>query len=390
MLISLLILNLLLITYLLLFPLISAGIAQILHKKQILVTHLPKKLPMVSILVTCCNESDAVCAKAINLSNIEYPSKQIDIIFALDGSSQNLIKRLTPLIKPNMRIIHYPINQGKIHVINKTVPQCHGAIVLFTDVDATLDPDAIKEIVIALSSNKVGGVCGMHIIRNRGKDMHISKPQSFYWSMDYLMKKSENIMIGNISSCYGTIYAVKKYLIPVIPESVTDDAFLAMSVVRKNYEFKFQPAAKVFIDPPSKNPKDELLRRKRIVLRSLRGLWISRELFNIKKFGYYSISLFTYKVLRRMIPILLICAYIISIALALRSPLWFIFFLAHSLFYLTAWRAWYASPQIRHKTTWHKIEAMILYFCIGNIGTLMGIFAFLTGQKISTWKTHNN
>jgi cellulose synthase/poly-beta-1,6-N-acetylglucosamine synthase-like glycosyltransferase len=369
------------------FPVILYGITIVSRfslKKQ---EFKPFSSPHVTVLVTCYNEGEAISEKALSLVRQDYPNQNMDIIFAADGSPEDLSTRLGPFFSKNFKLIQYPENRGKISVINDTLPKCQGEIVVFTDADAIFKKDAITNLVQILASREdIGGVCGRHVISNRKrKSSNFIESQKIYWSMDSLIKTLES-RIGSISSCYGTIYAIKKKYFTPLPGSVTDDAFQAMAVVRKGKKFIFAPKAVACLKAPSKDPAHELQRRRRIVLQSMRGLWLSRELFNFKRFGFYSISLFSHKVLRKMIPFFMVLLFVSSFLLSFESFLWMSIFSGQAAIYAIALmegtgiiRRLAPGMQIR------RFTATVFYFCIGNLGTLLGAIDFFRGVKIDRW-----
>lgn len=250
------------------------------------------QLPTVSVLVTCCNEGEVILEKLDNLKQQDYPQDKVEIIFAADGKQGGVGQILEGHVGGNVRLIEYPENRGKIFVLNDTAPQCSGDIIVFTDVSAQFEVDAIRHLVEQILTPGVGGACGYN--RVIGKEEAKSKlvgSQSFYWLMDGMVKKAEN-RLGSISSCYGSIYAIRRSLFTPLPSSVTDDAFQAMGVIRQGWRFVFAAKARANIMPRAKSAKHEVSRRRRVVIRSLRGLWLSRELFNVSKHGLYSITLF--------------------------------------------------------------------------------------------------
>jgi len=345
-----------------------------------------EELPSVTVLVTCCNEGQVMAEKVENLKQQDYPAEKMEIVFAADGMEGNAGEILRDHLGGNVRLIEYPENRGKISVLNDTVPQCNGDIVVFTDVSARFESDAIRKLVEQLIDPEVGGVCGYHRVVNQdGSPAKISGPQRLYWRVDGLVKQAEN-RLGSISSCYGSIYAIRRELFTPLPSSVTDDAFQAMGIVRQGRRFVFAPEARAEIKPRAKSAVHEVSRRRRVVVRSLRGLWLSRELFNIGKYGLYSVTLFSQKVLRRVIPILLLVMLLASFALAFDSPVWAAIFGLQILLYGAAalsFTGWF--DRLSDIRLVRKPVSFATYFVLGQIGTLLGVIDFLRGKRIDRW-----
>ncbi len=343
-----------------------------------------EELPSVTVLVPCYNEGEVVREKLCNLKAQEYPEHKLDIIVAADGPDGKIGEFIQDQLDERVRFIEYPENRGKAYVLNDTAPQCRGDIVVFTDATAHFEGDAIRQLAARFREPDVGGVCGYHQVAGR-KSEQLSGPQGLYWRFDGLVKRAED-RLSSISSCYGSIYAIRRDLFtPVLPW-VTDDAYQAMSVVRQGWRFAFVPEARAWIPPRAKSPAHEISRRRRVVARSLWGLWSLRELFNIRRFGLYSLTLFSHKVLRRFVPIVLLVLLVASFILAGESPVWMAIFWGQLLLYGTVFadtRGWLEF--LKAFAPVRKVISVITYFVLGQVGTLLGVFDFLRGKKIDRW-----
>ena len=373
--------------HLIIFPVIIIAVGLVFNRPMSREKKENDDRPLVSILVTCFNEGEIIRRKAENLLNLNYPQDRLQIIFAADGPKDDPVKWLDPFLKENkVQLIHYYLNRGKIQVINDTLPHCNGEIIVFTDVDAMLHADSLKHLLPIFKNPEIGGCCGRHLIQQHGRHKDSkSIGQLIFWRFDTIVKRAES-RLGSISSCYGTIYAIRKCLFTRVPPSVTDDAFQAMAIVRKKKRFVFVPEAVAFIELPSKNYRHELKRRRRIVLRSLRGLWLSRELFNPLRFGFYSFRLFVFKLLRRLTPFFMIGAFFSSGWGCTDNPFWTAAFGSQLIFYGLALVEWTNLRKGRRGSGLMKsIAAVIFYYCVGNLGALMGCVDFARGKKVDRW-----
>lgn len=346
--------------------------------------------PCVTILVTCFNEGDAIRKKAENLSRLDYPKDRLQIIFAADGSKEDPRQWLKPyLTLPHFNLIHYPENRGKIPIINDTVSYCKGEVLVFTDVDALLDTDSLKHLIPIFQDPDIGGACGLHRLRSKMTAGHssVETGQKAYWNLDTQIKQAES-RLGSISSCYGTLYAIRCSLFTCLPSSVTDDAFQAMGIVRQKKQFVFVPDSLAYIDPPSKNYVHEVKRRRRIILRSLRGLWISRELFNPLQYGSYAFRLLIFKVIRRLTPVFMVGLFVTNLVLSTQHIFFSGTLMAQIGFYLLALAGWKdACSGFLHWPPIKKGAEISFYYCMGNAGTLLGIIDFLSKKQVDRWSS---
>jgi cellulose synthase/poly-beta-1,6-N-acetylglucosamine synthase-like glycosyltransferase len=342
--------------------------------------------PTVSVLVPCCNEGGMIAEKADNLLNQDYPHDRMEIVFAGDGSQANLETILGPRCQqPNLRAISFTTPRGKIPVLNDAVQACHGKILVMTDVGAHFETGTVSALVDPFSDSTVGGVCGVHRVAQSNGKRDMGGAQALYWRLDGCVKKAES-RLGSISSSDGPIYAIRRALYTPIPAAVTDDSFQAMAIVRQGWRFIYSPEAIARIQPRSKSFGHEIRRRRRVVVRSLRGLWLSRELMNLRRYGVYALSLLTQKVLRRCLPLLLILVLASTAILGINDGLWRMICLSQASLYGMGASLFLAPIPRRRGLRWAaRLQTVCGYFLAGQIGTLLGGVDFLRGRRVERW-----
>jgi cellulose synthase/poly-beta-1,6-N-acetylglucosamine synthase-like glycosyltransferase len=177
-----------------------------------------------------------------------------------------------------------------------------------------------------------------------------------------------------------------------VPDGVTDDAFISLSVIRQNFRFIFEPNALVFIKVPSRSAWHEVVRRIRIVSTSFNGLKMNRKLFNPFQFGVFAVGLFINKILRRLLPFSLIFLLLISFkwsmdGLTLAKIVLSIQIVGYSISFLYPMfcRLRSISNNFVIKSL-VKLSEVGFYFCLGMIGTLLGLLFFLLRIKITKWE----
>lgn len=141
---------------------------------------------------------------------------------------------------------------------------------------------------------------------------------------------------------------------------------------------------------PSRNPRHELLRRKRIVSQSLNGLKIHRRLLNPFSYGLFSMGLFINKILRRLLPVALISMLISSFALwTLGCTAYGVPFIAQLagvlLFLLFPIISPFLSETNRLQKRIKRLIELGYFFLLGMAGSLWGLFSFVRGEKVAKW-----
>lgn len=351
------------------------------------VRYSPGYSPSVSLVIIARNAENCVVKKLENSLSLSFPSKDHEIVFFSDGSTDNTVKNAKSVLNKKIRIFSSSAHEGKNNGLNQAVKECKGDILVLSDVDVLLDKDTVLSMVKHFSDPEVGGICGEKALLKVRLDMSTS--QTYHIRFEKAIKELESLT-GSISSNDGTLYAIRRNLYKPLPPGVTDDLYVCLSVVQQRHRFLYEPEAKAYIEPPSKSTRHEIERRRRIVSNSLMGLYLMRELLNPFKYGTFAIILFINKVLRRVMPFCLLLVFFSNVFLSFHNNLMELFLFLQIAFYSFA-----ASYKIlfRRFSGWKvvkKMAALAYYFCVGNCGTLLGVVCFLKGNKITKWEPVSN
>ncbi len=184
---------------------------------------IPDSLPRVSLIIPCYNESGEILTKLDNIRNLDYPRELLDVVFIDGGSSDETAMLLNKEIKSGEK--HSVIvsdKRGKISQLNYVLPGIKNDIVVVSDVDALLLPDAIKWIAAEFSCDPdisvVGAYC--HPSDSLAED-------SYYWAS----QNKGRLMETDAMSSYIVVapcYAFKRRLLERFPEDVVaDDVYIA-------------------------------------------------------------------------------------------------------------------------------------------------------------------
>jgi cellulose synthase/poly-beta-1,6-N-acetylglucosamine synthase-like glycosyltransferase len=342
-----------------------------------------EKSPKLSLVIAVYNAERMIDEKIQNSLSLRYPKEKLEIIFSSDGSTDRTEKIIDTYKGLGVNLFSSPFHEGKADALNRAVEGCSGEIIIFTDADALLSPDSLDHILIHYDDPKIGGVCGQRVIYKEESDLRSA--QKHYIRFDSTIKLLES-RIGSITSNDGKIYSIRRKLFQPIETAVTDDLYTCLSIIRQGYRFIFEPEARAYIRLPSRNPSHEVQRRRRIVSRSLRGLWLMGGVLNPFRYGLYSIGLIINKVLRRVLPIFFIFLFLSSGVLGLYNLwirlIWFLQLGGYTLafFYPLSLKT---SEELKY---FRKVASIAYYFCVGNYGTLLGLLDFLSGRKVTKWE----
>lgn len=341
------------------------------------------EFPTISLLVAVRNGTALIARKVKDTFEQNYPGEKLEIIVFSDGSTDDTMSILDAIDDPRLRVMCSDKHIGKAAALNRAAEQANGEILVFTDADAILAPDALSSLVRHFSDPEVGGVCGQRRIA-RGSD-GLREAQSRYIEFDSLIKRAES-RTGSISSNDGKLYAIRAALFTPIDPAATDDLYTALATVRQGKRFVFEPRAVAAITKPSRDVAHELSRRRRVVCRSLHGIWMNRVLLNPFRFGFFSLELLANKIVRRLLPFCLILLLISTILLCFVHPFFVLVMVAQlSLYTLALSYPYMARPLPKAFEPVQRAASTACYFCAGNLGTLLGVLDFLQGRKIDKW-----
>ena len=124
--------------------------------------------PKVTMFVAAYNEMSCIQEKVENMFELNYPSNKIQFLFVTDGSDDGTPEFLSKY--DNIQVIHSKSRGGKIGAINQGMEYVENPIVIYSDANALLNPDAVKEIVKHYLDPKVGCVAGEKRVFSSGTD----------------------------------------------------------------------------------------------------------------------------------------------------------------------------------------------------------------------------
>ena len=339
--------------------------------------------PIVSHLIIVRNGEHFIKAKIQNSLTLDYPAETMEILVGSDGSTDRTAEIVRDFHGRQVRLFDFDKHEGKIAAINKVLPHCKGEIILFSDVSSLLRPDAVKRMANWFQDSTIGGICGRKILW--GMNSAFAQAQKKYAGYEDFIRQCES-RLASVASNEGFLYAARRNLIASLPVNVTDDLYNAMSIVKQSKHFVYDPQVLAEIPLRAEKPEHELARRRRIVCLSMNGIWQMRSLLNPFGNPIYAWILLSHKVMRRSAPVFAIFLLTTNGLLIDEHPFFLVLFAALFggcvLFLLLSARpSWREgiSPAKKILSIWH-------YFCLGNLGTLLGIWDLCRGKRYERWE----
>ena len=104
-------------------------------------------LPRVSLLIAAHNEEAVIDARLRNaVLASDYPADKLELVVASDGSDDATAAIVLRYAHRGVRLRHNPFRKGKAATINVVMPDLTGEIVVLSDANTDVDPDAIRRL----------------------------------------------------------------------------------------------------------------------------------------------------------------------------------------------------------------------------------------------------
>ena len=337
--------------------------------------------PPMSLIIAAYNEESNIAQKIENILSIDYPKNCLQIIVASDGSVDGTNAIVSDYHDERLTFLALP-RQGKIYALNEAVKHASGEVLVFSDANTMFDSAALRMLARNFADPEVGGVCGNQTHNETSSSDNSHQGESLYWKYDKWLKTMES-KTGSIVSADGAIYAIRRglYRTPAWKD-VTDDFAISTGVIEQGYRLVFESEA-FACEQASSHASDEFARKVRIINRGLRGVSLRRGLLNPFRSGFYSVILFSHKILRRLVPFLLIWLLAGSLFLSSGSPLYSFLAIGQLLFYGLAMTGYY----VRNKKIGRlKLFYIPFFFCLANAAALVAMIRLLRGKRIESWQ----
>jgi len=333
------------------------------------------ELPSVTLIVPAYNEEAHLKDKIANVGEIDYPRDRLQVIVVSDGSTDRTNEILAAVDDPAIETLLLPARSGKATALNRALERARHGVLVFSDASTLFRPDAIRRLVRHFADPRVGVVCGA--LGFRGGD-EFSRTEGVYWRYETSLRLME-ARLGATLTASGAIYALRRECYrPLMADDVIDDFVVPMRARALGFQVVFDPEAQA-IEFAGESVRDEFTRRVRIATGSFRAL---RELAQVPLAPLACLAFFSHKVLRWVLPFLLIGLFGANLALLDDGRLYQGMLAAQCAFYLWAGVGFVFRERVRRVPL-----ALLCYFLVAiNVAFLVGFLRFLGGRKETAWQ----
>jgi len=340
--------------------------------------------PKVSLIITAHNEVETIGQKIDNILALDYPREKLEVIIASDGSDDGTNEIAMSYAGAGTKLLALP-RKGKIPTLNEAVNHASGQILVFSDANSMYAPDALRSLVRPFSDPRVGAVGGNQCYITNIERHTATIGEQMYWGFDRMLKRMQTES-GNMISATGAIHAIRKELFKPLPLSVCDDFVISTRAIMQGYRLVFAQDA-VAYETIAPSEEAEFRRKVRIFVRAFRSLWVVKDLLNPLHYGFYSIQIFTHKLLRWLIGWLLILLFTISLTLFSEGFLYQLALIAQIALYGFALVAMVLRKTSLAEKKLFRLFSIPFYFCMANGAAVVAWIQLLRGKRIDVWES---
>lgn len=253
------------------------------------------RLPEVTLMVCAYNEEDIIAEKMDNTRRLDYPSDRLHLVWVTDGSNDNTNALLSAY--PEVKVIYFPERRGKAAALKHGIKEIDTEIVMMTDANTMLNPEAVKEVARLMQDPKVGCVSGEKKVMARSDSDEAAQGEGLYWKYESTLKRLDSELYSAMGAA-GELCVIRRQLMTDIPDdTLLDDFIISMEIVKKGYKIAYTSNAYA-MEYGSADLHEESKRKRRIAAGGLQSCWRLRSLMNPLRHPVVAFQFVSHRVLR--------------------------------------------------------------------------------------------
>jgi poly-beta-1,6-N-acetyl-D-glucosamine synthase len=343
-------------------------------------------LPPLTLIVAAYNEASILPAKLHNSLELDYPQDRLELVFVTDGSddgSEWLLQEQPVPAGVRMRVLHQPWRQGKLAAVARVMPAVTTPVTIYSDANAMLNQQALRNIVKHYADPAVGAVAGekrVHFEQSAGAE---GVGEGTYWRYESTLKRLDASLYSVVGAA-GELFSIRTALYePAPPDTILEDFFYSLQIAMRGYRVAYAPDAYA-VEGHSASLREEFKRKSRNAAGGLQAIARMPQLLNPWRHGVLSFQYVSHRVLRwTLAPLLLPVVFIANLMLlGTGSLLYGLLIIGQLLFYGAALCGWLLE-QLGVKI---KLFYIPMYFCLMNYAVYTGALRLLRRRQSVVWE----
>lgn len=334
------------------------------------------ELPEVTLMICAYNEQDIVDIKMENTRQLSYP--KLHVVWVTDGSNDSTNDLLARY--QEVEVIYSPERRGKTAALNHGLSLVKDELIVMTDANTMLNPEAIHEIVRCFMDPQIACVSGEKRVMARHEGQSAAEGEGFYWKYESTLKRLDSEFYS-VMGAPGELCAIRRSLYEPMPENaLLDDFVISLRMVDRGYKIAYTSDAYA-MEYGSADLTEESKRKRRIAAGGLQSIWWLRKMMNPFRQPVVAFQFVSHRVLRWSItPIALLLLIPLNVVLVLMKGgdiytwIWILQF----LFYLAAFLGWFLEKNGKK----NMFLYVPYYFLFMNLNVFQG-FSYLRSHRSS-------
>jgi len=336
----------------------------------------PRDLPSVSLLISAYNEEAVIARRIETALSTDYPVDRFEIVVASDGSNDGTVEIVRRYASQGVRLLDYKERRGKSEVLNASVAELSGDIVLFSDANTETEPDAVRKLARWFADPEIGAVCGRLILYDACTSRNVD---GLYWKYENHLKRCD-ARIGGLLGANGAVYALRKSLFRPIPTGTIIDDFVIPLQAKLEFGISIVYECEAIArEETAMDVHAEFRRRSRIGSGGCQCIGLLWPLLN-PLHGWIAFTFFSHKICRWICPLAMVAVALANLVL-LDRPFYQAALATQVLFYFVAGLAAFVPGRSRPV----RILRLTTMFVAMNAALSVGIWRWLAGQQKGSW-----
>lgn len=340
--------------------------------------------PEVTLVVPAYNEMAYLPGKIENSLAQHYPPDKLSLLLVTEGStdgSSAYAARREAELGGRLRVLGGPDRLGKVAAMNAALRHVTTPVVVFTDANTRLNPEAIARLVAHFADGRVAAVAGEKRIFTGDQEAAAGAGEGLYWRYESWLKGLD-AELHTVVGAAGELFAVRTALYePVEPDTLLDDFVISLRLAGRGYRVAYEPDAYA-LERPSFSVAEEQKRKVRIAHGGFQAMQRLAGLLNPFRHGWLTFQYVSHRVLRWAVtpfclPLLLVLNVVLLAQAAPGPEAWFwgLLLAGQGLFYAAAWVGYRLERRhLRHKAFFVPFYVTFMNWCV-----LLGFGRYLRG-----------
>ena len=194
----------------------------------------PASVPSLTLVIAAHDEEAVIAGKVANARALDYPG--LEIVVACDGCTDATAERAR---EAGADLVLDLPRGGKVRAQDAAVARATTELVAFSDANATLEEDALRELVAPFADDRVGYVCGqVTFVNEEGTNQ-----EGLYWRYEMALRSLES-RLASVTGGNGAIYATRRHAYLVVDPIMGHDLSFPFNLVRRGWRCVYRPSAR--------------------------------------------------------------------------------------------------------------------------------------------------